>query len=97
MAKEAEVSVTLSTIDRLEKQYGSLAFGLVSVLLLWYLVFKPELAQQRIEYRSQQQIVAQMETVAKSMEASQMQMESVAKSLENAARLMDKTAGHLKQ
>lgn len=54
-------------ISAFGSQYGPYGFGVVSLLIIWFVIVQPELRTNRIEYEEQKQIVSQMKAIADTM------------------------------
>lgn len=55
-------------IQKFSETYGPFAFGLVSLLLIWFVIVRPELATRTIDFERQQNLVDQMSIVASTLE-----------------------------
>jgi len=70
-------------IDRYMTVYGPYAFGVVSLLLIWFFIVRPELARNQLDFDKQQSIVETQMNIA----ATQKQT----------AETLDRTASRLEQ
>lgn len=70
-------------VDRYMTVYGPYAFGVASLLLIWFFIVQPELARNRIDFEKQQAIVDTQREIA----ATQKQT----------AETLDRTASRLEQ
>ena len=74
---------TNGVINLLLERYGPYAFGIVSLLVVWLAIVKPELASRTIDFERQQLLIEQMQQVSESMRSTAVILDSTAKSLEN--------------
>lgn len=84
---------TKQTIMSFGQLYGPYAFGVASLLLIWFTIVKPELNQRNFDFKAQMEVlqslnerdVAQKE-IANSMAATSAVLERIVTRLENANR-----------
>lgn len=97
MTNEAnENYATLSLSDNkvfqlLATVYGPYAFGVTSLLIIWYMIVSPQLERQALDFKrnesvieNQREILASMATIVRSVEQTAQVLEQVTKNLERA-------------
>ncbi len=57
--------------------YGQTAFGLVALLVIWYLIVRPELARNRLDWDKQQAVVEAFKTATATLERAVDKLERV--------------------
>ena len=57
--KAQEVTFAIQFLDR----YGSYAFGIASLLLIWFTIVAPEMQRNRLAFEDQQKVVEQMNQI----------------------------------
>jgi hypothetical protein len=62
--------------------YGPYAFGVTSLLVLWYLIVGPQLDRQALDFKNLQQIATSLETTAKTLESTARVMDDLTKRIE---------------
>jgi len=62
--------------------YGPYAFGMVSLLIVWFFIVAPQLDRQQIDYEKNEKVVESLRSVATSMEA-------ISRSMERTATILD--------
>lgn len=62
--------------------YGPYAFGVASLLLIWFTIVAPQLDRQAVDFEKNQKAVESLQNVASSMEAISRSMERTANVLE---------------
>ena len=91
---ESKVSETVLNHQRLiqllSTVYGPYAFGMVSLLIIWYTIVSPQLERQAVDYEKNEKAVEALRGVASSMEAISRSMERTATVLENIVVKLDK-------
>ena len=73
---------TSGLANLLLERYGPYAFGIVSLLVVWLAIVKPELASRTIDFKRQQLLVEQMQQVSESMRSTAVILDNTANSLE---------------
>lgn len=68
--------------------YGPYAFGVVSLLIIWYSIVSPQLERQAIDYQKNEEVVASLRSISQSMESASRSMERTALILD---RITDET------
>lgn len=71
--------------------YGPYAFGVASLLIVWYTIVAPQLDRQAIDYEKNERHLEALRGVASSMEAISRSMERTAVVLESVVERMEKT------
>lgn len=61
--------------DSFEKRYGQYAFGILGLLLIWFVIVKPELQASRLDFSSMHGIVAKLEAIADDLESTSRQLD----------------------
>jgi hypothetical protein len=71
--------------------YGPYAFGVVSLLIIWYMIVSPQLERQALDFKrnesvieNQREILASMATIVRSVEQTAQVLEQVTKNLDRA-------------
>jgi len=93
--KNAEIStdVGVSSIkltQLLATVYGPYAFGVVSLLIVWYTIVGPQLDRQAIDYQENEKHIQALNDVSTSMETISRSMERTAMVLEGIVDRMEK-------
>lgn len=70
--------------------YGPYAFGLASVLLIWYTIVGPQLERQQIDFNKNAEAVSNLEQVAEAMDSISRSIERTATVLENVVQEINK-------
>lgn len=70
-------------LQLLSTVYGPYAFGIASLMLIWFTIVGPQLDRQAIDFEKNQQAVDSLKQVANSMEAISRSMERTATVLES--------------
>jgi len=73
---------TSGVVNLLLERYGPYAFGIVSLLVVWLAIVKPELAARTIDFERQQLLIEQMQQVSESMRTTAVILDNTARSLE---------------
>lgn len=73
--------------------YGPYAFGLISVLLIWFWIVKPELDTRTLDFQHLNQIVDMQGQIVSGMEDTARTMEVTATILERTVDRLDKKGG----
>jgi uncharacterized membrane protein YfcA len=90
MSEGNESSVMGSKLFQLlSTVYGPYAFGVVSLLIIWYTIVSPQLERQAIDYEKNEKVVETLRGVAASMEAISRSMERTATVLETVVQRVD--------
>lgn len=82
-------------IEILGERYGPYAFGLVALLLIWFLIVRPELESNRIDYEKQQQVVEQMRDIAQSQKEGAQAVKAGAMAIKESAEAVERAADKL--
>lgn len=53
-----------NVLDLIIKNYGPYAFGLISLLIMWYVIVAPELARNRVQFDQLQSLAETMRDTA---------------------------------
>jgi hypothetical protein len=70
--------------------YGPYAFGVVSLLIVWYTIVSPQLDRQAVDYEKNERHIESLRSVATSMEAISRSMERTAIVLDSVVERMEK-------
>jgi len=62
--------------------YGPYAFGVASLLLIWFTIVGPQLDRQKVDFEKNESVVESLRSVAASME-------NVSRSMERTATILD--------
>lgn len=79
-------------VEVISTAYGPYAFGIASVLIIWFSIMKPELANRQVDYDRAAEQLKQQETLAITMKSTAITMESTASTMEATATAMEGTA-----
>ncbi|MEM1224595.1 MAG: hypothetical protein AAGJ40_02800 [Planctomycetota bacterium] len=89
--------MTINTLTLLGKEYGKTAFGLVSVLVIWQFVVKPELHKRDLDWEKHTQMLGVLEDISDSQLDASRSIESASGSIESASQSLNETALVLKE
>ena len=64
--------------------YGPYAFGVISLLIVWYAIVSPQLERQAIDFKRNESVVESTREIAKSMENVVIGLQKTADALEHA-------------
>lgn len=88
----------------LNQAYGPYAFGVITLLIVWFVVVRPTLEANRIDTQEVQQIAETLRDVSESnrlvstsVERTSQTMAATADTLERTAQSLQRTADDLKQ
>jgi hypothetical protein len=70
--------------------YGPYAFGLVSILLIWFFIVGPELDRKELDFEKQAEIVESMKDIASTMRSTARSNEVTATMLNRTIERLDK-------
>jgi hypothetical protein len=70
--------------------YGPYAFGMISLLIIWFTIVAPQLTRQAVDYQKNETIVDSLKSVA-------VTVETAARSLERTAITLDSVVKKLEQ
>jgi hypothetical protein len=70
--------------------YGPYAFGVVSLLIVWYTIVAPQLDRQAVDYEKNERHIESLRSVASSMEAISRSMERTAVVLDSVVERMER-------
>ena len=90
------VTLTESVLESILKHYGPYAFGIVSVLVIWFAIMKPQLDQRAVDFAANREIIQALrerdraqESIARSMAETAETMSITAAILERAVNRLD--------
>ena len=83
-------------ISLLANAYGPYAFGVLSLLIVWFSIVKPELNSRALDFASQMEIVEAQRNNIDGMRSIASTMESTADSIRITATILEKTVTQLK-
>lgn len=87
-----DIAVTYQRVMQLVLTvYGPYAFGVASLLIVWYTIVSPQLDRQAIDYEKNEKHIEALRGVASSMEAISRSMERTATVLETVVERMERT------
>ena len=87
-----DIAVTYQRVMQLVLTvYGPYAFGVCSLLIVWYTIVSPQLDRQAIDYEKNEKHIEALRGVASSMEAISRSMERTATVLETVVERMERT------
>jgi hypothetical protein len=70
--------------------YGPYAFGVCSLLIVWYTIVAPQLDRQAVDYEKNERHIESLRSVASSMEAISRSMERTAVVLDSVVERMER-------
>ena len=82
-------------IQKFSETYGPHAFGLVTLLLIWFVIVKPELAARQMNFERQQKIVDEMSIVASTLDQTADTIAKVADALGKTSSILQMTTESL--
>ena len=82
MSKQKIEFSTGGLANLLLERYGPYAFGIVSLLVVWLAIVKPELASRTIDFERQQLLIQQMQQLSDSMRSTAVILDNTATALE---------------
>lgn len=77
--------------------YGPYAFGIVSMLILWAVIVKPELQAQRINFEAQTEVLMQMREIQRSQAEMANSLDTTSKVFVDTAKSLERTSQTLKE
>ena len=75
--------------------YGPYAFGVTSLLIIWFTIVAPELKSRQLDYDKHAEIVSQQKAMAETMKMTAITMQSTANTMETTAQLLSDTVRKL--
>ena len=78
-----ELHPVRDAVDSYAKAYGPFAFGVITLLILWYTIMSPELASNRLDFETHRKL---LEKQGENNHA----MESVARTMNETAVILDR-------
>ena len=82
MSKQKLELTTGGLANLLLERYGPYGFGIVSLLVVWLAIVKPELSSRAIDFERQQLLIQQMQQVSESMRSTAVILDNTATALE---------------
>lgn len=79
----------------LSQVYGPYAFGVISLLVVWYFIVAPQLESKTVNFERNQQIVETMQAISQSLQSVSATTERTASRLEATAITMERTVEKL--
>lgn len=95
MTDEEKKGVTGHPIELLLSAYGPYAFGVTSLLLIWFTIVAPELKSRQLDYDKHTEIVSQQKAMAETMKMTAITMQTTATTMEATAQLLSETVAQL--
>lgn len=87
MTQEGDVeSMATKLFQLLATVYGPYAFGVASLLLIWFTIVAPQLDRQSVDFQKNEAVVESLRSVASSME-------TISRSMERTATILDTVVG----
>lgn len=83
-------SSTKETVESLVKVYGPFAFGIVSLLVIWFSIISPELNRKQLDFEQYSTLIKQHQIVNQ-------QTETVTKAMHDTAIILDKVTQRLEK
>ena len=92
MAKsEVDSQMTKNPIELLLSAYGPYAFGVTSLMVIWFTIVAPELRNRQLDYDKHAEIVSQQKAMAETMKMTAATMAKTATTMEATAVLLSET------
>jgi hypothetical protein len=82
MTNETDDHMSAKLFQLLATVYGPYAFGVASLLLIWFTIVGPQLERQAVDYTKNETVVDSLKSVAVSMEM-------ISRSMERTATILD--------
>jgi hypothetical protein len=79
---ETDGSMPTKVFQLLATVYGPYAFGVASLMMIWYTIVGPQLERQAVDYAKNEAVVDSLKSVATSMEL-------ISRSMERTATILD--------
>lgn len=76
------MNVPAGITSELAKQYGPFAFGIVSLLVIWFAIMQPELNRKQLDFEQHKQLIQQQH-------AENIQQAKTAETLRDVAQILD--------
>lgn len=77
-------------VDGLVKVYGPFAFGIVSLLIIWLLIIKPELENKQLDFDTQKVLIEQLSQETR-------QSQEIARTMRDTALILERIVNRLEQ
>ena len=87
------VSTSKHPLELVLTAYGPYAFGVVSLLTIWFLIVAPELRNRQMDFSKQMEVIQQQKELAETMRATASTMQITASSLEVTVHVLDDMVG----
>lgn len=97
MTGEHDNEVTLSVGRILANFYGPYAFGVVSLLVVWFVIVAPQLESQRVDFKQQQEVVQQLNDLSRTHAQTANTLNQASRALETTARTLERTIERLEK
>ena len=78
------------SIDTIIKSYGPHAFGLITVLVIWFAMMKPQLDAARVDFSRMEDITKSLDSVSNNLEHVVKSNERISANLESAAKILER-------
>lgn len=95
MNESAKESHVLHPLELVLSAYGPYAFGVTSLLLIWFTIVAPELKSRQLDYDKHTEIVTQQKAMAETMKMTAITMQTTATTMEATAQLLSETVNQL--
>lgn len=82
-------------IQVIASAYGPYAFGVISLLMIWFSIVKPELDRRAIDFAAHNEVLQSLVTRDAQQVILAATMQETASSIATAARLLEQTIGRL--
>ena len=90
MSDEIKGPVGLN-IQSFVQVYGPLAFGIVSLLIIWMTIITPVLDKQSLDFQAQQKLIEQLNETANNQKLIIVDQKQVSESLRQTAIILERT------
>ncbi len=86
-----------SLLEIAMRSYGPYAFGVVSLLLIWFTIVAPELDSRKLDYEQQTEIVNQQRQIAETMKTTAITMQTTATMMDATTQVLGRAVEKLEK
>ena len=91
MSSAPEQSRSSLSIPRFMEIYGPYAFGVISLLLIWFTIVKPQLERQQIDFSRYEAVLDKLKDFTSGQQEVVRSMERTSNILDNITKRLEKT------
>jgi len=81
-SREPDVPMSFRVVNLIADRYGPYAFGIVSLLIIWYAVVRPQLEQAQLDFTRLEAVTEQHRLTVQSMNVTVRLLDDVSRRLE---------------